>query len=234
VELINALDGHENTTKEKEKLNEVSNDKHATNKKMRRKVGITEGKAGSNRKNKKDANTQDGATMKHHSIQGPQSDGNSASNLEHETETHNTEYYWDEEYQAYVYTGAKRTRKKDMSNKMKNNWLLGMKRTWAPTKQKTMFAKITVNRANMNMVRTHIHVYISCIVMTMTDLTTHACRSTANCMRRVFASWKTFSTTLRLALTLTLSTLDLYSLVLTPRQGTSPKKIPNAKSYLTV
>ena len=172
--------------------------------------------------------------MKPHSLQGPQSDGTSASNVEHETETHNTDYHWNEEYQAYVYTGPKRTRKKDMSNKFKNKWILGMKRNWVPTKQNKMLAQITVSRANMNMVSTHLHDYISCIVMTMTDLTTHACRSTANCMRRVFASWKTFSTTLRLALTLTLSTLDLYSRVLKPRQSTSPNKKSNAKSYLTV
>jgi hypothetical protein len=191
---------------------------------MKKNGAITVGKAGPNGKKKQDANTQYIDTSKEDCVKDPQSAGNSASNMEDETKTNHAEYYWDEEYQAYVYMGAKRPRRKDMSNKMKNNWLLGMKRNWATTKKNNMLAKITVNRANMNMVSTFIHVQIRCRVMTIPFHITLARRSTANCMRRVFASLKTFSTTLRLAQTLTLSTLDLYSLVLTHRLGTSPKK----------
>jgi hypothetical protein len=180
------------------------------------------------------ANGKYGASLKEDCVQGVESARYSTSNLDDETKTHNTDYYWDEQYQAYVYTGGKRPRKKDMSNKMKNNWLMGMKRNCAPAKRKKMIAKITVTRANMNMVSTHISVQIPSRLMTMPYRISLAYRSTANCMRRVFASWKTFSTTLQLAQTLIRTTLDLYSLVLTFRHGTSPKQISNAISYLTV
>jgi hypothetical protein len=214
VRLIDAIDGQSNRTQNKEKPNDVSNDKNSKKKKMKKKVAMTGHEASPN-----------GIYVQ---------PGHSTSNQDDETERHNTDYYWDEKLQAYVYTGVKRPRKKDMANKMKNNWLMGMKRNCAPAKRKEMIAKITVTRANMNMVSTHIPFKFPSGLMTMPYPISLAHRSTANCMRRVFASWKTFSTTLHLAQTLTRSTLHLYSLVRTFRHGTSPKKIANAKLYLTV
>jgi hypothetical protein len=136
VSLIDAIDGDSNRTQNKEKPNDVSKDKNSKKKKMKKKVAMTVHEASPNGKY----------------VQP----GHSTSNQDDETEAHSTDYYWDENLQAYVYTGVKRPRKKDMANKMKNKWLMGMNRNCAPAKRKKMIAKMTVTRANMNMVSTHI------------------------------------------------------------------------------
>jgi hypothetical protein len=195
VRLIDALDAESKTTQNKEKPYDVSKAKNSKKKKMKEKVAMTGDQASPNGKY--------GATLKEDCVQGLENATYSTSYLDDETDTHNANYYWDEQLQAYVYTGGKRPRKKDMSNKMKNNWLMGMKRNCATAKRKKVIAKITVTRANMNMVSTHIPVQIPYTLMTMPYPISLAYRFTANCMRRVFASWKTFSTTLQLAQTLT-------------------------------
>ena len=116
VRLIDAIDGQSNRTQNKEKPNDVSKDKNSKKKKMKKKVAMTGHEASTNV-----IYVQPGL---------------STSNEDDETETHNNDYYWDEKLQAYVYTGVKRPRKKDMANKMKNNWLMGMKRNCAAAKKK--------------------------------------------------------------------------------------------------
>ena len=225
VRLIDALDAESKLIQNKEKPYDVSKDNKSKKKKMKEKVAMTGDQASSNGKYD--------ATLQEDCVQGLESARYSTCNMDDETETLHADYYWDEQLQAYVYTGVKRPRKKDMANKMKNNWLMGMKRNCGKAKRDKVIAKITVTRANMNMVSTHIPVQITYKLKTMPYPISLAYRCTANCMRREFALWKTFSTTLQLGQTLTRSTLDLYSLVPTFRHGTSPKKISNAKSYLT-
>jgi hypothetical protein len=65
----------------------------------------------------------------------------------------NAEWYWDEQYNTWVFTGPKRKRRKDLTNKMEKNWLLGMRRNWETDKKAKMVAKITVKRDELHTVR---------------------------------------------------------------------------------
>jgi hypothetical protein len=60
---------------------------------------------------------------------------------------------WSEKYQTWVYGESKRVRKKDLTNKMEKNWLMGMRRNWNTEKREQMIAKITIKRDNINTVR---------------------------------------------------------------------------------
>jgi hypothetical protein len=46
------------------------------------------------------------------------------------TEWNNEEWYWDQKYCTWVFTGSKRIRRRDLTNKLERNWILGMRRNW--------------------------------------------------------------------------------------------------------
>jgi hypothetical protein len=46
------------------------------------------------------------------------------------------EWYWNEEYETWVYVEPKRIRPRDLTNKMEKNWLLGMRRNWNTAKKR--------------------------------------------------------------------------------------------------
>jgi hypothetical protein len=60
---------------------------------------------------------------------------------------------WSEKHQTWVHGEAKRVRKKDLTNKMEKNWLMGMRRNWNTDKKDKMVAKITIKRDNLHTVR---------------------------------------------------------------------------------
>jgi hypothetical protein len=62
------------------------------------------------------------------------------------------EWYWNEEYETWVYVEPKRIRPRDLTNKMEKNWLLGMRRNWNTAKKEKMLAAITTTRANYHLV----------------------------------------------------------------------------------
>ena len=62
------------------------------------------------------------------------------------------EWYWNEEYETWVYVAPKRIRPRDLTNKMEKNWLLGMRRNWNTAKKDKMLAAITITRANYHLV----------------------------------------------------------------------------------
>ncbi len=63
------------------------------------------------------------------------------------------EWYWDAKYRTWVFTGSKRIRKKDLSNKMEKNWTLGMRRNSDSVKKDKVVEKITIKRDNVSTVR---------------------------------------------------------------------------------
>jgi hypothetical protein len=73
---------------------------------------------------------------------------------------HNEEYddtnpgkwYWDNHYDSWVHTGPKRVRRKNLSNRMEKNWVLGMRRNWNTDKKAKMIAKMTITRDNIDTV----------------------------------------------------------------------------------
>ncbi len=67
-------------------------------------------------------------------------------------ETFATWVRWDNTYGAWVLWEEKRPRKKDLTNKMEKNWLLGMRRNWQTEKKDKMVAKITITRKEMDQV----------------------------------------------------------------------------------
>jgi hypothetical protein len=69
------------------------------------------------------------------------------------TEWNNNEWYWDQNFSTWVFTGSKRIRRRDLTNKLERNWILGMRRNWNTAKKTAMVDKITVKRDNMTMVR---------------------------------------------------------------------------------
>jgi hypothetical protein len=83
--------------------------------------------------------------------------GNEDHNYDEEgdegTEWNNDEWYWDQKFSTWVFTGSKRIRRRDLTNKLERNWILGMRRNWNTAKKNTMVEKITVKRDNMTMVR---------------------------------------------------------------------------------
>ncbi len=62
---------------------------------------------------------------------------------------------WCSKYGAWVYAEAKRVRKKDLTNKMEKNWVLGMRRNWNTDKKDKMLEKITIKRNKTETVKTH-------------------------------------------------------------------------------
>ncbi len=69
----------------------------------------------------------------------------SASNeqVEDGEQWNNDEWYWDEEYNTWVFTGPKRiTRRKDLTNRMKKKRLLGMRRNWETDKKQRWLLKL--------------------------------------------------------------------------------------------
>ena len=67
-------------------------------------------------------------------------------------ETFATWVRWDITYGTWVLWEEKRPRKKDLTNKMEKNWLLGMRRNWQTEKKDKMVAKITITRKEMDQV----------------------------------------------------------------------------------
>jgi hypothetical protein len=64
------------------------------------------------------------------------------------------DWYWDEKFQTWVFTGSKRPRKRDLTNKVERNWVLGMRRNWDTAKQAKLLEKITITREHLSTVRT--------------------------------------------------------------------------------
>ena len=56
------------------------------------------------------------------------------------------EWYWDYDYDTWVHTGTKRVRRKNLSNRLKKLWVLGMRRNWNTDKKAKMIAKMTIKR----------------------------------------------------------------------------------------
>jgi hypothetical protein len=66
----------------------------------------------------------------------------------------NDEWYWDQKFQTWVFTGSKKPRKRDLTNKVERNWVLGMRRNWDTVKQAKLLEKITITREQLSTVRT--------------------------------------------------------------------------------
>ena len=62
------------------------------------------------------------------------------------------DYYWDEEYESWVYMPQKRVRRRDLTNKKEKNWALGMRRNWNTQKHATMMESITIKRDKLDTV----------------------------------------------------------------------------------
>ena len=62
------------------------------------------------------------------------------------------EWYWDNDYETWVHIGPKRVRRKNLSNRMEKNWVLGMRRNWETDKKAKMIAKMTITRDNIDAV----------------------------------------------------------------------------------
>ncbi len=69
-------------------------------------------------------------------------------------------WYWDQTFSTWVFTGSKRVRKRDLTNELKKNWVLGMRRNWNTAKKAKMVANISIKRDNMSMV-TYFHLTTS-------------------------------------------------------------------------
>ena len=65
----------------------------------------------------------------------------------------NDEWYWDQKFQTWVFTGSRKPRKRDLSNKVAKNWLLGMRRNWDTIKMTKLLEKITITREHISKVR---------------------------------------------------------------------------------
>ena len=63
-------------------------------------------------------------------------------------------WYWDEKFHTWVFTGSKRPRKRDLTNKVERNWILGMRRNWDTDKSAKLLEKITITREHLSTVRT--------------------------------------------------------------------------------
>ena len=66
----------------------------------------------------------------------------------------NDEWYWDQKYMTWVFTGSKRIRKRDLTNKAEKNWVLGMRRNANTEKQAKLVEKITITREHLSSVPT--------------------------------------------------------------------------------
>ena len=66
----------------------------------------------------------------------------------------NDNWYWDDKFQTWVFTGSKRPRKRDLTNKVERNWILGMRRNWDTNKQAKLLEKITITREHLSTVHT--------------------------------------------------------------------------------
>ena len=62
------------------------------------------------------------------------------------------EWFWDNDYASWVHTGPKRVCRKNLSNRMEKNWILGMRRNWDTDKKAKMIAKMTITRDNIDTV----------------------------------------------------------------------------------
>jgi hypothetical protein len=62
------------------------------------------------------------------------------------------DYYWDEEYESWVYMPQKRVRRRDLTNKKEKIWKLAMRRNWDTKKNATMMEKITIKRDELDTV----------------------------------------------------------------------------------
>jgi hypothetical protein len=70
------------------------------------------------------------------------------------------DWYWDQKFSTWVFSGSKRVRRKDLTNKLEKNWVLGMRRNWNTAKKAKMVANISIKRDNMSMV-TYYHLTTS-------------------------------------------------------------------------
>jgi hypothetical protein len=61
-------------------------------------------------------------------------------------------WYWDYVYDTWVHTGPKRVRRKNLSNRMEKNWVLGMRRNWHTENKKNMIANMTITRDKLDTV----------------------------------------------------------------------------------
>ena len=64
------------------------------------------------------------------------------------------DWYWDQKFQTWVFTGSKKPRKRDLTNKVERNWVLGMRHNWDTVKQAKLVEKITITREHLSTVRT--------------------------------------------------------------------------------
>jgi hypothetical protein len=73
--------------------------------------------------------------------------GMERANNEGYDEPQRGEWYWDYDYDTWVHTGTKRSvRRKNLSNRLEKNWVLGMRRNWNTDKKAKMIAKMTIKR----------------------------------------------------------------------------------------
>jgi hypothetical protein len=66
------------------------------------------------------------------------------------------DYYWDEEYESWVYMPQKRVRRRDLTNKKEKIWKLAMRRNWETKKTAKMMEKITIKRDELDTVTNRI------------------------------------------------------------------------------
>ncbi len=69
-------------------------------------------------------------------------------------DVNNDEWYWGQKFQTWVFTGSKKPRRRDLTNKVEKNWVLGMRRNWDTVKQAKLLEKITITREHLSTVRT--------------------------------------------------------------------------------
>jgi hypothetical protein len=80
----------------------------------------------------------------------------------------NDDWYWDQKFQTWVFTGSRKPRKRDLTNKVARNWLLGMRRNWDTVKMTKLLEKITITREHISTVRTPLFTRKICLPFVLT------------------------------------------------------------------
>jgi hypothetical protein len=79
-------------------------------------------------------------------------DEDDAYSAEEEDSDGKEDYYYDEEYDAWMYLPRKRVRRRDLTNRKEKIWKLGAKRNWGTVKYTKTMANITIKRDKLDMV----------------------------------------------------------------------------------
>ncbi len=103
---------------------------------------------------------------------GPNNEDDDATNVatDEGVDVTNDDWYWDQKFQTWVFTGSRKPRKRDLTNKVARNWVLGMRRNWDTVKMTKLLEKITITREHISTVRTPLFTRKICLpcVLTLT------------------------------------------------------------------